>query len=289
MTTWRFHIVCLFLSIYLFARAEEVARHTVDVSLGAALTGIRENLSIPAGAMTSLGVLDVAWQYNAAKGTVGARFDVGVGAEYGMPMLSVMRPRMQEQVQLGAYWLFRIPLPSPYVRMGAGMSLRADMVAMHPILNADWRNASEQPISSTYFWDMSLGGMFQASYTNRRWRGKITVDVPLVMFGCFNRGQTRTGAIIESDTYTGNFFPLNVNIDKYIKPNTFAGVWNYTHPLAEMQVAYCVHRSNKARTYLHIYYAPQYLYCKLSEGATHYLRHTVGIGCTVDLLHAQSK
>lgn len=70
---------------------------------------------------------------------------------------------------------------------------------------------------------------------------------------------------------------------KATSPNTFAGIWNYTHPIVQLKIAYCMHTSSTMRTYLHMYYEPQYLYYNNQPAHTQYLRHTIGIGCTFRL------
>lgn len=263
---------CLVLTI----RANDsICIHDLAISAGAALTGLRTDDLTPSGSTACLGVIDFAWQYRHGKNLWGVSLNMAFGQEY-FTTFEVSRPSQQGHAQLDMCWLRYIPTKTHNVNLWIGLFARTETIIQYPIFYHNTYLSQLQSTIPDYRIENSIGLALQTEYVFRKLSITGTLNLPLLMIG-----RLEYKDIPYNELYN---FPKNIMSVawKVICPNTIAGIWNYTHPLAQLKISYCVHTSPTKRTYLHLYYEPQYLYYKgLTQ--TQYLRHTISIGCTFRL------
>ena len=260
---------------------DSIRIHDFELSASAALTGLRTNDWTPSGSTAGLGVIDFAWQYRQENNLWGVSLNTAFGQEYFTTISDPPCPSQQGHVQLDMHWLRRIPVKTRSVNIWLGLYGRTETIIQYPILHQlfDYIYYNTRP---DYRIENSIGIALQTEYVFRNLSLTAALDLPLLMFGRFEYKDMPYGDFV-------NFRKENIMRAAWncISPNTVAGIWNYTHPIAQVKIAYCVKTSPTMRAYLHIYYEPQYLYYNNHSAYTEYLRHSIGIGCTFRLNGAE--
>lgn len=284
MNSLRYILVCALCSCLVHAGManDSIRIHDFELSAGAALTGLRTNDWTPSGSTAVLGVIDFAWQYRQGNNLWGVSLNTAFGQEYFTTISDPPRPSQQGHAQLDMHWLRRIPVKTRSVNIWLGLYGRTETIIQYPILYQLFDYYSYLLTRPDYRIENSIGIALQTEYVFRNLSLTAALDLPLLMFGRFEYKDMPYGDFV-------NFRKENIMRAawKCISPNTVAGIWNYTHPIAQVKIAYCVKTSPTMRTYLHIYYEPQYLYYNNHSAYTEYLRHSIGIGCTFRLNGAE--
>ena len=245
----------------------------VSFSFGASFTGLRSEYVLPAGTEAVLGNSSFEWKRNFGNGTFGLETDFAIGQcktdivsdEYSESLKEWLKHTVLYQADLGAYWLWDVPLKNKSWLLELGPTLRIDgIMCIH--------TKSEYPNTSIPCaeWNIQTGLRLYAEYSYHFLHVGADFEIPLLMTGHFVRSSDPHGKPWKSQEQKFCF---------WVTPNTFGGIWNYIHPRADVRVAYTIARSEKVQTNLILQYSPQFMYYQLDGDGTYYLRHAISMGC----------
>ncbi|MCQ2345357.1 MAG: hypothetical protein MJZ82_01135 [Paludibacteraceae bacterium] len=244
-----------------------------DISFGASTGSFQSDCLAPVGLEFTAGNFSFEWSEIRTKGEINAclygQFGINQTDKYNYFINLFGAKRIeQNQIRVKASWVWHLTIPANHWHLRIGPELTAEGLWQY-MAPANHTNIWFIPYMHLY---MAIGPTIKTDFHSHRFGIECQLSFPICLFGVFPQSNNLIGKSHYGQT-------RSYIIQQAIRPNTFAGIWNYINPILETSVSYRIYDSPPMSIDLYIKYTPNYVYYNLKDNIASYLSHNISLGC----------